>query len=73
MSSENGENAQVTRTNVQLRYTGKSFAKKDSIKMAGTQSYRSYRSTKIAIVISMFYVLSYIPTLGESLVYEIFY
>ena len=71
-SSENGENTQVTRTNVQLRYTGKSFAKKDSIKMAGTQSYRSYRSTKIAIVISMFYVLSYIPTLGESLIEGIY-
>jgi len=27
----------------------------------------SYKSTKIAIIISIFFVLSYIPTLGEGL------
>ena len=69
-SSENGESTHVTRTNVQ--FGSKTCANKDSIKMAGTHSYKSYRSTKIAIVISMFYVLSYIPTLSKSLIEGIY-
>ena len=66
-NSEYKENTQVRGPNVQLG--SKTFVNKDKIKMADTNN---YKSTKVAIVISIFFVLSYIPALGEGLLEGIY-
>jgi hypothetical protein len=66
-NSEYKENTQVRETNAQ--FGSKTFVNKDKIKMADTNN---YKSTIIAIVISIFFVLSYIPALGEGLLKGIY-
>ena len=66
-NSEYKENTQVRGTNAQ--FGSKTFVNKDKIKMADTNN---YKSTIIAIVISIFFVLSYIPALGEGLLKAIY-